>query len=55
MNLKANEIIAKLMHLGVMATINQQIDADTATLVASEFGCEVKTISLYEETVIEEK
>lgn len=54
MNLKANMVIAKLMQLGVMVTINQQIDADTATLVASEFGCEVKTISLYEETVIEE-
>jgi len=54
MNLKANEIIAKLMQLGVLATINQQIDSETATLVAAEFSCEVKTISLYEETLIEE-
>ena len=55
MNLKANEIIAKLMGMGVMATINQQIDSDTASLVAAEFGCNVKTISLYEETLIEEE
>lgn len=54
MNLKANEIISKLMKMGVMATINQQIDADTASLVAEEFNCDVKTVSLYDETVIEE-
>ena len=34
----AGEIIKKLMLLGVMATINQELDYDTASLVASEFG-----------------
>lgn len=53
MNIKPAEIIAKLMKLGVMATINQKIDADTATILASEYGCEVKIVSLYDETVIE--
>ncbi len=53
MNLKASEIIAKLMGMGMMVSITQTIDADTATLVASEFDCEVKIISLYDETVIE--
>ncbi|MBQ9239135.1 MAG: translation initiation factor IF-2 N-terminal domain-containing protein, partial [Treponema sp.] len=53
MNLKASEIIAKLMSLGMMVTINQSVDADTATLLASEYGCEVHLVSLYEETVIE--
>ena len=33
--------------------INQSIDSDTATLVASEYGCEVHLVSLYDETVIE--
>ena len=54
MNLPAKEIIAKLMTMGMMATINQQIDADTAIIVASEYGCTVRQISLYDETVIEE-
>ena len=53
MNLKANEVIAKLMAMGMMVTITQSIDSDTATLLASEYGCEVKLISLYDETVIE--
>ncbi|MCR5723606.1 MAG: translation initiation factor IF-2 [Treponema sp.] len=53
MNLKASEIIAKLMSLGMMVTINQSIDSDTATLLASEYGCEVHLVSLYDETVIE--
>ncbi len=53
MNLKASEIIAKLMGMGMMVSITQTIDADTATIVASEFDCQVKIISLYDETVIE--
>jgi translation initiation factor IF-2 len=55
MNLKANELIAKLISLGVMARINDQIDSETATLVAAEYGCNTKVISLYEETVIEDE
>ncbi|MBP5284366.1 MAG: translation initiation factor IF-2, partial [Treponema sp.] len=53
MNLKAGEIIAKLMSMGMMVTINQSIDSDTATILASEYGCEVHLVSLYDETVIE--
>lgn len=53
MNLKAGDIIAKLMGMGMMVTINQSIDSDTATLLASEYGCEVHLVSLYDETVIE--
>jgi translation initiation factor IF-2 len=36
------EMIKKLMSLGVMATINQEIDYETATIVANEFGYEVQ-------------
>lgn len=36
------ELIKKLMHLGLMATINQEIDIDTATILANEFGYEVE-------------
>ncbi|MCL1928621.1 MAG: translation initiation factor IF-2 [Treponema sp.] len=53
MNLKASDLIQKLMSMGMMVTINQQIDAETATLLASEFGAEVKIVSLYDETVID--
>ena len=53
MNLKANEIIGKLISMGMMVTINQSIDSDTATILASEYGCEVHLVSLYDETVIE--
>ena len=53
MNLKASDLIQKLMSMGMMVTINQQIDAETATLLASEFGADVKIVSLYDETVID--
>jgi translation initiation factor IF-2 len=53
MNIKPAELIGKLMSLGVMATINQKIDSDTATILAAEYGCEVHIVSLYDETVIE--
>jgi translation initiation factor IF-2 len=36
----------------MMVTINQQIDAETATLLAAEYGCKVKIVSLYDETII---
>ena len=32
------DVVKSLMRMGVMATVNQVIDADTAELVASEFG-----------------
>lgn len=38
----ATEVIKKLMGLGVMATINQEIDFDTAALVAEELGAKVE-------------
>ncbi|MBF7082372.1 translation initiation factor IF-2 [Desulfallas sp. Bu1-1] len=42
MAVSSSEVIKKLMELGVIATINQEIDADTATLVANELGFEVQ-------------
>lgn len=55
LNVRAPELIAKLMQMGVMATITQSIDAETATLLASEYNCQVEVISLYEETLIQEE
>jgi translation initiation factor IF-2 len=53
MNLKASDIITKLFKLGMMVTINQQIDHETAEIIASEYGCEVHLVNLYDETIIE--
>ena len=41
MGIKASEVIKKLMELGLMVTINQAIDAEAASLVATDFGYEV--------------
>ena len=45
-------MIAKLMTLGVMATVNQTIDFDTAALVATEFDFEVEKASFEEEALL---
>lgn len=42
---KSAEVIKKLMSLGVMATINQPIDADTAQIVVEEFGHKFKRVA----------
>src|SRR3546814_14957362 len=39
------DVVKTLMKLGVMVTINQTIDADTAELVVNEFGHKVKRVS----------
>ncbi|WP_448192086.1 translation initiation factor IF-2 [Azospirillum sp. sgz301742] len=39
------DVIKALMRMGVMATINQTIDADTAELLISEFGHRVRRVS----------
>jgi len=52
MGIKANEMIVKLMGMGVMATVNQTIDYDTASLVAAEFDFEVEKASFEEEALL---
>ena len=42
---KGAEVIKKLMSLGVMATINQPIDADTAQIIVEEFGHKYKRVA----------
>jgi translation initiation factor IF-2 len=51
MAIKATEVIKALMSLGIMATINQSIDQDTAVMVIEEMGHEAK---LVKENEIEE-
>ncbi|WP_299982086.1 translation initiation factor IF-2 [Desulfobacula sp.] len=52
MGIKANEMIVKLMGMGVMATVNQTIDFDTAVLVATEFDFEVEKASFEEDALL---
>ncbi len=55
MGIKANEMIVKLMGMGVMATVNQTIDFETATLVATEFDFEVEKANSHEEDLLQIK
>lgn len=56
LRMTATEVIKKLMALGVMATVNEVIDYDTAEIVATELGAKVKhqVIVTIEEQIIEE-
>jgi len=49
----ANEIILKCMGLGMMVTINQRLDKDTITLIASDYGLDVEFLD-EKESQIEE-
>jgi len=49
----ASEVIKKLILLGVMATINQEVDLDTVQLIASEYGVEVEVKIPVEEDAFE--
>jgi translation initiation factor IF-2 len=53
MGVKAGEVIKKLMGLGMMATINQMLDADTATLIAAEFDHQVENVAFDVESALE--
>ncbi len=55
MGVKATEVIKKLMEVGTVATINQTIDVDLASLVAGEFDYEVEKVSLGREDLLEKK
>ncbi len=55
MGVKGSELIKKLMDLGVLVNINQVIDADVASLVATEFSYEVEKVSLEYQDLLERK
>ncbi len=53
MGVKAGEIIKKLMDSGMMATINQALDFDTASLIAAEFEYNVENVAFDAESMLE--
>lgn len=55
MGVKGGEIIKKLMDIGVMANLNQMVDADVASLVANEFSYEVEKTSIERQDLLERK
>lgn len=55
MGVKGGELIKKLMAMGILVNINQTIDTDVASLVASEFGYEVEKVSLEHEDLLERR
>ncbi len=52
LKVKASEIIKKLMAQGVMVSVNESIDFDTASLIASEYNYEVQSSVLAEDDVL---
>lgn len=57
LRMTATEVIKKLMALGVMASVNEVIDFDTAAIVATELGAKVKkqVVVTIEDQIIEEE
>jgi translation initiation factor IF-2 len=53
---QASEIIKSLLKLGVLVTINQELDYDTAMLVSSEFNIELekKAVKTYEQVMADD-
>jgi translation initiation factor IF-2 len=45
MSVNPNQVISKLITLGVMASLNQEIDFDTASIIAEEFGFSVRNLT----------
>jgi translation initiation factor IF-2 len=49
MEVKTNDVIKKLMSLGIFATINQRLETEAAQVVASDFGFELEVVAMYKE------
>ena len=56
MAIKSSEVVKKLFEMGIMTTVNESIDADTAVLIVEEFGHKAKVInaSAVEDVLIED-
>ncbi len=53
MSIKAGQVISKLMQMGMMVTVNQTLDYETAAIVAQEFSFEVKNVSFDETDILD--
>ncbi|MCP3660234.1 MAG: translation initiation factor IF-2 [Bacteroidetes bacterium] len=55
MDVTVQEVLAKCLELGILVSINQRLDAETITIIADEFGYDVKFKTLEENTEEEEE
>ena len=56
MNISVTQVISTLMSIGIMASINQRLDAETINMVAEEFGFKTEYVSAeVQEAVSEEE
>ena len=53
LGLKGAEVVGQLMDMGTMATINQAIDYDTASLVAEQYEFRIESVAFNEDAIIE--
>lgn len=54
LDVSTNELIGKLIGIGIMANINQELDKDTTELIVSEYGFETREAKTLEERQEEE-
>ena len=55
MNVQVNEVISVCMNLGMFVSINQRLDAEAITVIADEFGYDVKFVSEEEDVEIRDE
>ncbi len=55
MNVSVNEVISTCLNLGMFVSINQRLDAEAITIIADEFGFDVKFVSEEENLDVEEE
>ena len=53
MEVTSNDVIKKLMGLGILATINQRLEHEAASIVAAEYGWELTIVAVYKEEEIQ--
>ena len=54
LNVQASELIKKLFMLGILATVNNKVDFDNASLLVSEYGKELQREQIIDETKFED-
>lgn len=54
MQVDVADVIKKCIELGLMVSINQRLDQDTITLIASEFGLDVEFMTEFEERLVDD-
>ena len=55
MNVSVTEVISTLMSIGIMASINQRLDAETINMVAEEFGFKTEYVSAEVQEAVSEE